>query len=218
MKKTIFQGCGTAIATPFTEDGVNFEEFGKLIEFQIENGVDAIIVCGTTGESATMTKEEREKTIKFAIDAVAKRTKVVVGTGSNSTKAAVEMSKFAEEAGADAILLLGEGGVLSALWKMAEASGVGLGADLRKIPIRQETIEICERFDLNPYYLRSEGALLLGIAGGERLVQEYRRRGIPAAVIGQTVKGNDRLLYSGENARYLDRPAPDEILKMNWQF
>ena len=56
MKKTIFQGCGTAIATPFTEDGVNFEEFGKLIEFQIENGVDAIIVCGTTGESATMTK------------------------------------------------------------------------------------------------------------------------------------------------------------------
>ena len=129
-----------------------------------------------------------------------------------------ESRKLAEEAGADAILLLGEGGVLSALWKMAEASGVGLGADLRKIPIRQETIEICERFDLNPYYLRSEGALLLGIAGGERLVQEYRRRGIPAAVIGQTVKGNDRLLYSGENARYLDRPAPDEILKMNWQF
>ena len=106
MKKTIFQGCGTAIATPFTEDGVNFEEFGKLIEFQIENGVDAIIVCGTTGESATMTKEEREKTIKFAIDAVAKRTKVVVGTGSNSTKAAVEMSKFAEEAGADALLVV----------------------------------------------------------------------------------------------------------------
>ena len=67
MKSLIFEGCGTAIATPFTEDGVNFEEFGKLIENQIENEVDAIIVCGTTGESATMTEEERKETIKFVI-------------------------------------------------------------------------------------------------------------------------------------------------------
>ena len=106
MKKTIFEGCGTAIVTPFTEDGVNFEEFRKLIEFQIENKVDAIIVCGTTGEASTMTTEEKKETIKFAIDVVAKRTKVIVGTGSNNTRAAVEMSKFAEEAGADGILVV----------------------------------------------------------------------------------------------------------------
>ena len=106
MKKVIFEGCGTAIVTPFTEEGVNFEEFRKLLEFQIENNVDAIIVCGTTGEASTMTTEEKKETIKFAIDVVAKRTKVIVGTGSNNTKVAVEMSKFAEEAGADGILVV----------------------------------------------------------------------------------------------------------------
>ena len=68
MKKTIFKGCGTAIATPFTEDGVDFDEFGKLLEDQIANEVDAIIVCGTTGESATMSEEEKKEVIKFAIE------------------------------------------------------------------------------------------------------------------------------------------------------
>lgn len=106
MKKTIFEGCGTAIATPFTDDGVNFEEFGKLLEDQIANGVDAIIVCGTTGESATMSEEERKEVIKFAIDKINKRTKVVIGTGSNNTSAAIKMSKYAEEMGADALLVV----------------------------------------------------------------------------------------------------------------
>lgn len=106
MKKIIFEGCGTAIVTPFTEDGVNFEEFKKLIEFQIENNVDAIIVCGTTGEASTMTKEEKEETIKFAIDVAAHRTKIIAGTGSNNTKTAIEMSQFAESAGADGILVV----------------------------------------------------------------------------------------------------------------
>ena len=106
MKNTIFEGCGTAIVTPFTEDGVDFEEFKKLIEFQIENEVDAIIVCGTTGEASTMTTEEKKETIKFAIDIIAKRTKIIVGTGSNNTKTAIEMSKFAAEVGADGILVV----------------------------------------------------------------------------------------------------------------
>lgn len=106
MKKMIFKGCGTAIVTPFTQDGVNFDEFRKLIEFQIKNKVDAIIVCGTTGEAATMTEEEKKQTIKFAIDIVAKRTKVIVGTGSNNTKVAIDMSKWAQEIGADGILVV----------------------------------------------------------------------------------------------------------------
>lgn len=104
--KPIFKGCGTAIATPFTDNGVNFEEFGKLIEDQINNNVDAIIVCGTTGESATMTDIERKETIKYAIDKIAKRTKVIIGTGSNNTKTAVEMSIYAEKMGADAVLVV----------------------------------------------------------------------------------------------------------------
>lgn len=106
MKKILFKGCGTAIATPFTEDGVNFEEFKKLIEFQIEQGVDSIIVCGTTGESSTMTEDERKQTIKFAIDTVAGRIPVIAGTGSNNTKSAIEMSKYAQSVGADGLLIV----------------------------------------------------------------------------------------------------------------
>ena len=106
MKKVIFEGCGTAIATPFTEDGVNYQEFKKIIENQIENGIDSIIVCGTTGESSTMSKEERKETIKFVVDTVNGRTKVIAGTGSNNTKEAVEMSKYAESIGTDGVLVV----------------------------------------------------------------------------------------------------------------
>ena len=86
MKKILFKGCGTAIATPFTEDGVNFEEFRKLIEFQISEGADAIIVCGTTGESSTMSEDERKQTIKFAIDVVNKRIPVIAEIGRASCR------------------------------------------------------------------------------------------------------------------------------------
>ncbi len=106
MKKIIFEGCGTAISTPFTEDGVNYEVFGKMIEDQINGKVDAIIVCGTTGEASTMTKEEKKETIKFVVDKVAGRTKVIAGTGSNNTKEAIEMSKYAERVGVDGILVV----------------------------------------------------------------------------------------------------------------
>ena len=106
MKKIIFKGCGTAIITPFTEDGVNFDEFGKLLEDQIKNHVDAIIVCGTTGEASTMTLEEKKATIKYAIDKVAKRIPVIAGTGGNCTKSVVEMTKYAESVGADAALIV----------------------------------------------------------------------------------------------------------------
>lgn len=106
MKKVIFKGCGTAIATPFTKDGVNFEEFGKLIEDQISNNIDAIIVCGTTGEASTMSLKEKHETIEYAIKKVNKRIPVIVGTGTNCTATAIEMTKFAEEAGADAALVV----------------------------------------------------------------------------------------------------------------
>ncbi|MBR3199697.1 MAG: 4-hydroxy-tetrahydrodipicolinate synthase [Bacilli bacterium] len=106
MKKLIFEGCGTAISTPFTEDGVNYETFGKIIEDQIEGKIDAIIVCGTTGEASTMTKEEKKEAIKFVVDKVASRTKVIAGTGSNNTKDAIEMSKYAESIGVDGLLIV----------------------------------------------------------------------------------------------------------------
>ncbi len=106
MKKIIFKGCGTAIITPFTDDGVNFEEFGKMIEFQIENGADAIVVCGTTGEASTMTLEERKDTIKFAVEKANKRIPIIAGTGGNCTKSVIEMTKYAESIGVDGALVV----------------------------------------------------------------------------------------------------------------
>ena len=106
MKKVVFKGCGTAIITPFTDDGVNFDEFRKMIEFQISAGIDSIIVCGTTGESSTMTTEEKKETIKFAIDVANKRVPIIAGTGGNCTKSAIEMSKYAQSVGADSVLVV----------------------------------------------------------------------------------------------------------------
>ncbi|RKM60506.1 4-hydroxy-tetrahydrodipicolinate synthase [Butyrivibrio sp. CB08] len=101
----IFKGAGVAIATPFKANGeVNYDEFARLIEFQIENGTDAIIVCGTTGEAATMSEREHMDVVKFCIDKVAKRIPVIAGTGSNCTETAIQLSKEAEEYGADAVL------------------------------------------------------------------------------------------------------------------
>lgn len=106
MKKIIFKGCGTAIITPFDEDKVNFKEFEKMLEDQIANHIDAIIVCGTTGESSTMTLEEKKETIKFAVDVVHKRIPVIAGTGANCTKSAIEMTKYAEKVGVDGALVV----------------------------------------------------------------------------------------------------------------
>ncbi len=101
----IFKGAGVAIATPFKENGeVNYDEFARLIDFQVDNGTDAIIVCGTTGEAATMSEKEHMDVVKFCIDRVNKRIPVIAGTGSNCTQTAVELSKLAEEYGADGVL------------------------------------------------------------------------------------------------------------------
>ncbi len=106
MKKIIFKGCGTAICTPFDESGVNFDEFKKLIEFQISEGVNALIVCGTTGESSTMTQKEKEDTLRFAVETVKGRVSVIAGTGGNNTANVIEMSKIAENIGVDALLIV----------------------------------------------------------------------------------------------------------------
>lgn len=103
--KTIFTGCATAIATPMNADGsINYEEFGRLIDYQIENGIDGLVICGTTGESATMTDEEHREVIRYGIERVNHRVPVIAGAGSNDTAYAVELSKEAEKMGADALL------------------------------------------------------------------------------------------------------------------
>lgn len=106
MKSIIFKGCGTALATPFDENGINFKVFEEMIENQIKESVDALIVCGTTGESSTMTEKERKDAIKFVVDIAKKRVPVIAGTGSNNTIQAIAMTKYAEEVGCDACLVV----------------------------------------------------------------------------------------------------------------
>lgn len=103
----IFKGAGVAIVTPMFEDGsVNYDKLTELLEEQIAQGTDAVIICGTTGESATMSEKEHSEVIKFTVDKVAKRVPVIAGTGSNCTQTAIELSKQAEADGADGLLLV----------------------------------------------------------------------------------------------------------------
>lgn len=107
MKDIIFRGCGTALCTPFEESGeINYKELEKFIEFQIEEKVDSVVVCGTTGESATMSVDERKSVIKFVVEKVNKRIPVIAGTGSNNTIEAVNMTKYAENIGVDGALVV----------------------------------------------------------------------------------------------------------------
>ena len=104
MRKPLFKGSGVAIVTPFTEDGVDFCKLEELIEFQIRESTDAIVICGTTGEASTMPDDEHIETIRFTVEKVNGRLPVIAGAGSNDTRHAIELSKRAEAAGADAIL------------------------------------------------------------------------------------------------------------------
>lgn len=106
MKKILFKGVGSAVPTPFDENGVNISEFRKFLQFQIDNNVDALIVCGTTGESSTMTRDEKIIAINCALEVANEKIPVIVGTGSNNTREAIEMSEIAERLGANGILVV----------------------------------------------------------------------------------------------------------------
>lgn len=106
QKTTIFTGAAVAIVTPFKNNGVDYESLAALIERQIENSTDAIVICGTTGESSTLTDEEHKECIRFCVEKTAGRVPVIAGTGSNDTDYAIALSKYACEVGADALLLV----------------------------------------------------------------------------------------------------------------
>lgn len=103
---SIFKGSGVAIVTPFTENGVNFEKLRNLLEWHIKENTDAIVICGTTGEASCMTLEEKKQVIKFTVDTVNRRIPVIAGTGSNNTRDAILMSKYAESIGVDGLLVI----------------------------------------------------------------------------------------------------------------
>ena len=106
-----------------------------------------------------------------------------------------------------------EGGIMATLWELAESSGVGLHIDLKKLPIRQETVEICEFCDVNPYELLSGGCLVMTAVDGNALVNALEEQNIPAVVVGKITDSNDRIIVNGEEKRYLDKPKTDEIYR-----
>lgn len=120
----------------------------------------------------------------------------------------------AEKSNVGAMHDVSTGGIFAALWELAESAGVGLNIDLKKIPVRQESVEVCEFFGISPYELLSGGSLLVTTKNGEDLVQAFAAQGIPAAVIGKITDNNDRVVTNEEEKRFLERPKTDEILKV----
>ena len=107
-----------------------------------------------------------------------------------------------------------EGGIFGALWELAESSGVGLEIDLKKIPVKQETIEVCEFFGINPYELISSGCMLMASQDGTALLRELEKAGIHAVLIGKATAGNDRVLRNEEERRFLEPPKTDELYRV----
>ena len=108
---------------------------------------------------------------------------------------------------------ISEGGVFAALWEMAEGAGVGLTIDMKKLPLRQETVEVCEFCNVNPYELRSGGSLIIASPEGTAVVEALAAEGIPAVIVGRFTDSNDRLILNEDEVRYMDRPHRDEIYK-----
>lgn len=193
MKKLLFEGAGTAIVTPFTDNGINFAKLEELIEFQIAQGIDSIISCGTTGEASTMPDEEHIEVIKFTVDTVNSRVPVIGGTGSNDTRHAIELTKRAEEVGAD--------GILSVTPYYNKTTQKGLYehfkviAEAVNIPIILYNVPSRTGLNINP---ETMGMLskIENIVG----VKECN-----LSQVGDTINlcGNDFTVYSGEDAQVL---------------
>ena len=173
-------------------------------------GHDIIITkwIGLEGTSIIAKEKEAELLTRYPDD--------LVETARNFDKylSVVPEAAVAVKSGVSAMHDVTEGGIFGALWEMAESSGVGLTIDLKKIPVRQETIEVCEFFGINPYELISSGSMLMASQDGNQLVQDLERAGIPAVVVGKATAGNDRVLLNGEEQRFLEPPKTDELYRV----
>ena len=169
-----------------------------------------LLMAGYAGLSGTalLAKEKRaELTAHFPVPFVDRATALM------QDACILKAAGAAVGAGAAGLHDVGEGGIYGALWEMAEASGVGLTVDLKAIPIRQETVEISEFFDINPYKLYGRGGLLIAAEDGERVQMTLREQGIACSCIGTCTDSHDRLLLNGEEQRFLETVQMDEIYK-----
>lgn len=170
-----------------------------------------LVVAGTVGrEGAAMIAREKKELLKtrYAVSYI-ETAEHLFDDGSMRAAA-----KAIKEAGAVKIYDISEGGIFAGFWEMAAAIKVGLDIDLKKIPIRQHTIEVCEYFNLNPYMLRSEGCLLIACENGQNMVSALADAGIEAAVVGKTTDQNDRIIRYDDEIRFLEPPKVDEYYKI----
>lgn len=181
-----------------------------LFEKKLEAGQDLVVTKWIGLEGTSIVAKEKEQELRKVFSDPFVRT----AQEFDQYLSVIPESKIAMEHGVRVMHDVTEGGIFGALWEMAEGSGVGLEIDLKKIPIRQETIEVCEQFGLNPYVLMSSGSMLIGTEHGEILVRHLQEAGISAAVVGQAMDGNDRILRNGGEVRYLDKPQSDELYKI----
>lgn len=191
--------------------GVAKAKKGSLISTAGARAGMDIVVSKWVGIEGTMIfAKEKEAELKehFPVDFVD------TAIGFDRYLSVVPEAAVATQSSVAAMHDVTEGGLFGALWEMAEASGVGLEIDLKKIPIRQETVEICEYFDVNPYGLISSGMMLMASADGNALVLALQEAGIPATVIGKATEGNDRVIIRDEERRFLEPPKTDELYKV----
>ena len=176
----------------------------------LKPGHDLIVTKWIALEGTSIIAKEREAELKKVLP------EEFVDTAKRFDRylSVLPESRIAVAHGVSAMHDITEGGIFGALWEFGEGAGVGLDVDLKKIPIRQESVEVCERYGLNPYMLMSSGSMLIGTSRGTALVCELERAGIPAALIGQATDGRERILRGGEEIRYLDRPQSDELYRL----
>ena len=159
--------------------------------------------------TAVIAMEKREKLLETLPEEL-----VDTAAGFSQYLSVVPEAAVAMGVGVSAMHDVTEGGIFGALWEMGAASDVGLTVDLKKIPIRQETIEVCEVFEINPYKLMSSGSMLIGCKYGNLLVEELEKNGISAAVIGRANETNDRIIVNGDEKRFLEPAGSDELYKL----
>lgn len=191
--------------------GVGKAKKGRLISTAgARPGMDVIVTkwIGLEGTSIIAKEKEEELLTRYPGHLVD------MAKGFDAYLSVLPEARVAVESGVSAMHDVTEGGIFGALWEMAESAGVGLDIDLKKIPIRQETVEVCEYFDINPYELISSGSMLMAAADGNGLVRALEAAGIPAVCIGKVTDGNDRVLLSGEERRFLEPPKTDELYKV----
>lgn len=176
----------------------------------IQPEMDLVVTKWVGLEATTIIAKEKEEQLKELFAPGFVRT----AKDFDQYLSVIPESRIAMEHQVAAMHDITEGGIFGALWEMAAGAGLGVEVDLKKIPIRQETIEICEVFGVNPYLIMSSGSMLIAAKDGIGLVEKLKQSGIHSAVIGRMKKSNDRIIRNGEEVRYLDKPQTDELYKV----